>query len=326
MNTALISLNSYGDKIGKKLRQAMDLDIYSKREIENFKLSTLTEMLINRYEALIFVASTGIAVRAIAPFIKSKTEDPAIIVVDVLSKYTISLLSGHIGRANEMTLKISKILGSIPIITTATDNLNVEAPDAIAVKNGLIIDDLKKAKEISSLLIKGSKVSFIDEENLIKCPKGYTDSFDSEGKVYVTNKLMELKEKELRLIRKNVILGIGCRKNYSVEAMENIVMKKLRELGIDKRAVKTISSIDIKANEKAIIHLSEVLKADFKTFTKEEIKTVQEIYEGSDFVEKNVGVRSVCEPCVKLSNGQIVFSKMKINGMTLCIGYEKVKS
>lgn len=320
MRTALISLNSYGDQIGEKLKKAMAIDIYSKNHIENFKIKDLTGRLMKEYNALIFAASTGIAVRAIAPFIKSKTEDPAVIVVDVLSKFTISLLSGHIGGANALTLKVSTILASTPVITTATDNLKIKAPDIIAKENGLIIDNLKKMKDISALLVASKKVAFIDEENLIDIQEGYTSDLNAAGKVYVTNKLMTLKDNELKLIRKNIVLGIGCRKNYDVDNMRNIVLEKLKEFYIDKRAVRIVASIDVKAEEKAIISLSDYLNAQFVTFTKEDIKTVEDMYEGSEFVEKNVGVKSVCEPSVKLSGGEILFPKMKINGMTLCIG------
>lgn len=327
MNIALISLNRYGDVIGENIGRVVPVSIFSKNKIEKFNITKLAGELMESYEAVIFISSTGIAIRAIAPFIKNKAEDPAVIVIDILGKYAISLLSGHLGGANSLTEKIAGIIGAEAVITTATDNLKLKAPDIIAKENQLIIDDLTMAKNISAILVDGGKVAFADEENIIEAPKGYSYHLkEAKGIVYVTNKLNYIEGYEyvdkLKLIRKNIIIGIGCRKNYSVESMRDIVREKLREFNIDERAVKIVASSEIKREEKAIIELSKLLKAQFKTFSNDAVKTVQHNYEGSDFVEKQIGVRAVCEPCVELSGGTVLIGKMKLSGMTLAIGAE----
>lgn len=325
MKTALISINKYGDIIADKIESKIDIDVFRKNKDEKFNIKELSGKLMLEYDAVIFVSSTGIAVRSIAEFIKNKTTDPAVIVIDILGKYVISLLSGHIGGANELSLKIADIIGAKPIITTATDNLKIEAPDVVASKNGLIIDNMELEKEMAALLVEGKKVAFIDEYKTIKTPKGYSESMESaQGAIYVTNKLNIYSNKchlkELKLIRRNIVLGIGCRKNYNSEKMKALVLKKIEEFNIDKRAVKRIVSIDLKKDEAAIKELSKSLKAEFITYSKENIKKVENEFEGSAFVYKTIGVRSVCEPCVVLSNAKIISHKMKLDGMTLCIG------
>ncbi|BAH05689.1 cobalt-precorrin 5A hydrolase [Clostridium kluyveri] len=327
MNVALISLNKYGDVIGKKIGDFIPIHIFSKNKIENFNIVKLTEKLMKDYDAIIFVSSTGIAVRAIAPFIKNKSEDPAIIVVDILGKYVISLLSGHLGGANELSKKIAKIINAEDIITTATDNLNLKAPDIIAKENNLIIDNMGDAKCISALMVNGENIIFEDEENLIHTPRGYGDNLETaSGVVYVTNKLNYFntygKMAVLKLIRKNVIIGVGCRKDYSIEAMQNTVREKLKEYNIDERAVKIVTSCNIKSEEKAIIELGKFFGAQFKTFSREDIKSIEHKYKGSKFVEGHIGVKAVCEPCVELSGGKILVNKLNLSGMTLCIGKE----
>jgi cobalt-precorrin 5A hydrolase len=328
MKIAVISFNSRGEIIAEKLQSAFSIDVYSKREGESFNITELAGKLMKEYKQIIFISSVGIAVRAIAPFIKSKDIDPAVLVVDSFGRFVISVLSGHLGGANELTLKVAEVLGAEPIITTATDYLGVAAPDIIAKDNGLMIDSLKDAKDIAALLLDNKKVAFLDEDSRIKVPKGYTDSLEeAHGVVCVTNKIdtklqSEKDIKKLKLIRRNIILGIGCRKDYPPEKMQEIVLQKLLDYKIDFRAVKTVASVEVKKDETAVIELAEFLKAEFKVFTIEEIKKIQHNYEGSSFVEKTIGVRAVCEPCVELSGGQLLSGKISCEGMTLCIGKE----
>jgi cobalt-precorrin 5A hydrolase len=141
----------------------------------------------------------------------------------------------------------------------------------------------------------------------------------------VTNKINFSKDnKTLCLIRKNLILGIGCRKNYSPDKMRDIVTKKLEELGYDKRAVKTVATVEIKKDEEAIKVLAKYLEAELKIAAIEDIRKIQHRYKGSDFVEKTIGVRAVCEPSVELFGGRLLTEKLSIDGMTLCIGVEDI--
>lgn len=370
MKIAIISFNSKGNIIAKTLKESIGADLFIKDKVENFNLKELVESLMKSYNALIFISSTGIAVRAIAPYLKSKTEDPAVLVIDILGNYVISLLSGHIGGANELTIKVAKIINAEPIITTATDGMGIEAPDMIAKRNNLVIGDIKACKDISALLVDGKKVAFIDEENKIKLPKGYCDNIeDSRGLVYITNKdikdykgldvtdndiedfkglgyatnrdieaskglvnfinkdestLEDIKVskdiKTLYLLRKSIILGIGCKKNYSVEIMKETVLGVLKKYNLDYRSVKAVVTIELKGEEQAIIELAKSLQAEFKIFSKEEIKEVHNNYKGSNFVEKSIGVRAVCEPCVELYGARLIREKLNCNGMTICIG------
>lgn len=330
----IISVTEKGDFIGDILKDFFEQNnirykkIY-KSKCEKFSLNTATREMFEACKNIIFISSTGIAVRAITPFIIKKDKDPGIVVVDVNNNFTISLAGGHIGGANELTLKVSNILNNMPVITTATDNQNKVAPDMVAKSNNLIIEDLNKAKDIASRLVNDKKVYFMDDNNLIKLPLGYENtSVLKDNTLWITNKIKSKDENLngiLRLIRKNILLGIGCRKDVPSQELVDFVEYSLKELNLDKRAVLKIGSIDLKKDEKAILDLSNYLDCPFETFSKEEIKVVQDEFEGSDFVEKSVGVRAVSEPSVVLMNGNIIVNKLKKNGMTLTIGELKIK-
>jgi cobalt-precorrin 5A hydrolase len=107
---------------------------------------------------IIFVGATGIAVRTIAPYLCSKTTDPAVLVIDEAGQYVISLLSGHIGGANRLAEQVAAMIGACPVITTATDVNGKFAVDVFARANGLRIGSMKAAKEISAAILRGERI------------------------------------------------------------------------------------------------------------------------------------------------------------------------
>ena len=323
---AIISVTKQGDEILLKLKEYLPCKTFSKYLDKDFDFKACVKYIFEseEYDGVIFISSTGIAVRAIAPYIESKIKDPAVVVVDCYGKFSISLLSGHLGGGNLLSTKVSKILDSINVVTTATDIKNVVAPDIVAKENNLIIDDLKIAKDFAVKLLDEEPIGFLDDFKSIDIPKGYREFKDNLNDVlWITNKVKRksLKDKNiLKLIKKNIVLGVGCRKDTDEDHLVSSVLQCLEENNIDKRSVLAIGSIDIKKDEKAILKLKDVLGCEFKVFTKEEMLPIENQFEISPFVKKTVGVGSVCEPSVKLLGGEIILEKQKLGGVTLCIG------
>lgn len=333
-------------------------ELYIQEKSENtkaFNLSNITEKSMKTSKGVIFISSTGIAVRAIAPFLKGKAQDPGVVVVDLSCKYAINILSGHLGGGNELTVKVAEILRVQPIITTATDNLGIIAPDVLAKNNNLIIEDLKKAKYIASLLVDGKTVGIKDDYKQIQMSKGYEEIEElGENSIWITHSLKFVLDKPiieeenkdfyfknqfdtfdindedryealdyskvLKLIKKDLVLGIGCRRNTEYEKLYEFISNSLIMHNLDIRAVAAIVSVEVKKDEAGIIKLAEKINCPFKTFTKDEIKTVQDKYEKSEFVFKTLGITGVCEPSVDLAGAEVIISKVKKDGMTLAIG------
>lgn len=348
-NISIICPSPKGKEIALKLKESFNGRLYIKEnnpsqdqinngesEIntfaygEDFSLKTITKEAMNNSEGIIFISSTGIAVRAIAPFLEGKDKDPGIVVVDLSCKYAINILSGHLGGGNELTYKVSEILNSMPIITTASDNLGLIAPDIIAKENNLIIEDLKKAKYMAALLIDKKIIGIKDDYNIIKISNGYEKiQYLRDDCIWITHCLKSSSNEDvektdysriLRLIKKDIVLGIGCRKGTTYEKLYDFVNANLIKYNLDIRAVSGIVSVDVKANEEGIIKLAEKINCPFKTFSKDEIKTVQDKYDKSEFVFKTLGITGVCEPSVDLAGAEVIISKIKHEGMTLAIG------
>ena len=144
----IVSFTQKGAELSLKLQNIFpDAKLYSKYPAENINMlekdiKSFTADIFSESKAVIFISAIGIAVRAVAPLIVSKNKDAAVIVLDDTGKYVIPVLSGHIGGANEMALKIAEYINAEPVITTATDRNNKFAVDVWAEKNNLYIDDI----------------------------------------------------------------------------------------------------------------------------------------------------------------------------------------
>ena len=289
---------SYGGKVTEKISPASESSSKIALSSINIPLSQWVQTHFRTKNALVFIGAAGIAVRAIAPFVKDKKTDPAVIVIDEKGSFVIPLLSGHIGGANELARKIASRIGARAVITTASDVNNLPAIDEFAAKNNLSINDMKLAKEFAARL-------------LAKNSPEFTIS------VYIKNDI-------LSLIPKCLVLGIGCKKGKSIEELKNFVFETLKSYKIDIRSLVQISSVYQKKDEKAIISLAEDLKLPFVTFSTEELNSVSQKVSHSDFVEKTLGTDNVCERAVFASGAdELLLPKTARNGMTLAVGMRK---
>ena len=119
------------------------------------------------YEGHIFIMATGIVVRIIAPLLQDKIHDPAVVVIDEKAQYVISLLSGHLGGANDLAQKVAHIFGAVPVITTATDVHGVKAFDTAAVEKDLCIENPDSIKALNLALLEKKKIYLIDPMKII---------------------------------------------------------------------------------------------------------------------------------------------------------------
>lgn len=287
-------------------------------------LGKWTESAFKESEAIIFIGAFGIAVRSIAPYIKDKTRDPAVIVIDEKGKFIVPILSGHIGGANKLALEISNIINGKAIISTATDINNKFSVDSFAVENNLYISDMKIAKKISSKILDNEKIGLISDLPI----KGSipNDLILGENEIGIVISINDKKpfETTLNLVPKIISLGIGCRKGTSYIDIENLVFRVLKENNILITSLKDICSINIKANEKGLIEFSKKYNLEFKTFTVNELLSVKGNFTKSKFVKSITGVDNVCERAAKVSDGgELIVRKTCENGVTVALAKSK---
>ena len=309
MRIAIISFTGQGGATGERLHKGFknlghESQVFSVHKI-GISLSGFVKTAFTEEDGLVFIGAAGIAVRSIAPFLRGKEKDPAVVVVDELGRFAISLLSGHLGGANELASEAAEILGAQPVITTATDLHHAFAVDLFAKKNELAIDDLKVAKEISAAVLRGEPVGFFSDVPVEgEIPKPLLQGVRCRRNIYITYSSSALPFEDgntthgcglLRLIPRAAVLGMGCRRETSEEAVQSAAEELLRTSGIDRRAIGMLASIDLKRDEKALITLAEGWGLTWKVFTSSELSAVEGSSSESEFVKSVTGVGNVCE-------------------------------
>lgn len=270
-------------------------------------------------EMYISVGSVGIAVRHIAPYVRSKVTDPAVIVIDELGKHVIPVLSGHIGGANRISQRLAETLGGEAVITTATDINGKFAVDEWAARNGMAISGMKTAKDFAAAILERDLPLKSDLPIKGKLPAGTFAGEEGELGVYITWTKDSPFEKTLRLIPKCLYLGIGCRKGIEAEAVRQAVYKVAEDNRIDLRAVKGIASIDIKKDEEGLLIFAKEMGIVPEFFTAEELQAVEGDFTPSEFVKGVTGVDNVCERSALKNAEKLIVKKTALNGVTVSV-------
>lgn len=286
-------------------------------------LGQWTESQFHSCQGLIFIGAAGIAVRAIAPYVNNKKNDPAVLVLDEKGNYVIPILSGHIGGANELALTIAEGLGAVPVITTATDINHKFAVDVFARKNQLYIQRMDYAKEISAAILRGEPVGFFSvfdyqgvlSENLSldpSCEYGICISFDEEKQPF---------GKTLQLIPQILTLGLGCRKGKTLSEIEAVVEKILLQNNISMHSLRNVATIDLKKEEKGLLEFCEKYQLELIIYTAEQLKQAKGNFLESDYVNTVTGIGNVCERAAVLGsgNGTVLQKKAADNGVTVSL-------
>ncbi|MDR3192767.1 MAG: cobalt-precorrin 5A hydrolase [Treponema sp.] len=288
-------------------------------------------------DALVFIGAAGIAVRAVAPLLRSKTEDPAVTVVDEKGQWAISLLSGHLGGANALTLEVAESLGAVPVITTATDINGVFAVDLWAKANGLVIGNVEKVKAVSMRLLEGEELLLASEYPITgTIPRGLkkldpkidpkTEAPASPPAIRVSVYQNPNEAEILHLIPRCVYLGIGCRKGIGQDALCATVTEALSRQGLDIRSVAAVGTIDLKKDEPALTALCRQKGWPLLCYTAEELRAAGDGFSSSAFVASTVGVDNVCERAAFLASlsGSLLFRKFAAKGVTVAAAEGKI--
>lgn len=341
MKTALISFTQRGSRLCQELTRLLPGNGYAcegyalKKYASDYDLLELQEPLkewtrrmFATMDAILFISASGIAVRSIAPFVEDKTTDPAVVVMDEKGIFAISLLSGHLGGANELAGLLANLTGAIPVITTATDVNGRFAVDIFAKKNHLYIDNMRYAKQVSADVLDekpvGIKSDFPICGEMPEEIRLWSDTEVFEGTTGITISLDDTTnpyKQTLHLVPSTITVGIGCRKGKSAEEIEKAVMDALEENHMSIHGIEQAVSIELKKEEQGIVEFCKKYKIPFKTFTQEELQRVQGDFTESEFVESVTGVSNVCERSAVLGSnyGTIIQKKKAGNGITVSL-------
>lgn len=278
--------------------------------------------------SIICIMATGIVVRTVASLLKDKKTDPAIVVLDEKGKYAISLLSGHIGGANELTIEIADYLNAQAVLTTASDVQGKVSLDVWALEKSLFIEDHERMKRLSVKIVNGNKIKVWTD-----CPV-HTEYLPEEfiminsrdkAEIIITNRVTN--EDALFLRPKNLILGVGCNRGTSKEEIKVMVGQVFQREKLSFNSINNIATIDLKKDEQGLVDYAHEKGLNIDFFPSDELNNASVIYNisVSEVVMNATGAVAVAEPSAILSAKKIfhkcaiITPKEKRGNVTLAV-------
>ncbi|TBL78280.1 cobalt-precorrin 5A hydrolase [Paenibacillus thalictri] len=297
--------------------------------------------LFKRYNGIILFISLGAVVRMIAPILEDKKKDPAVVVIDDRGEHVISVLSGHLGGANELTRQVASVLGARPVITTASDVQQTIPVDLFGRSFGWEIESFEKATPVSASVVNEERVVIVQETGETnwwtydKPLPGHIWVFGSadeamsvefDAALVVTDRLLSGDEERALLGNgvlyrpKTLVLGIGCNRGTSAAEIEQVIGDTLAELRLSIKSVRGIATIDLKKDEQGLLEVCSKYKWPLTTYTPEQLNTVT-LPNPSDTVFKYTGAYGVCEPAARLASGaeDWLLKKKKSGNVTISV-------
>ncbi len=257
--------------------------------------------LFDRYRQLVLVMPVGAAVRLISPLLRHKHDDPAVVCVDDAGRFAVSLLSGHLGGADELSQQVAEALGATPVITSASHVKNTLAVDLLGRQFGWQLEaDSSAVTRVSSAVINGDPVAVLQEAgepdwvtgnvpmpaNLMTCASAQelVDA-DCSGQLIISDL-----EDPLETVAggstlaiptviyrpRSLVVGMGCRRGVVLEHLEQLLVAAFRRHNLSLKSIKCIATADLKKDEPGILELSEKYGVPVLFYGTEELNAVFE--------------------------------------------------
>jgi cobalt-precorrin 5A hydrolase/precorrin-3B C17-methyltransferase len=282
-----------------------------------------TKKAWEEHGGLIFIMAAGIVVRTIAPLMKDKRTDPAVIVLDENGKYAISLLSGHLGGANDRAKEIADFLGAEAVITTASDVSGLPSIDIWARDNDLVIEDWKTLPHIATRLINEGRLNVYADIGIALPGEFLRVPEPAPADLLITNKKTVSSHRgerpfALTLRPKNLVIGIGCNSGTSAKEIEGAVKSVLEEKSLSFSSLRSIATIDIKTREPGLRLFAENNALEILSFSPEELNSVAGVSR-SEAAFRATGAHAVAEPAALLASGaeSLLVPKQKKGNVTV---------
>lgn len=351
MTPAIIAITKDGSALARKLRDKYkdEADLYLPEKlavnVEGAKiirggLARQVGNLFNRRDALVFVMAAGIVVRLIAPHIKDKRTDPAVVVMDEDGRHVISLLSGHAGGANRLAEEVAELIGATPVITTASDVRGVPSVDMLAEALGCVIEDWTAAGKVTAALVNGEGVSIYCQpgpDKLAGAARGFPDNVRVYSRVedmpwsggsasivvtpYLVDGIEDWPGGVAVLRPRSLVVGIGCNRGTSERQIAWLYDRTLKRHGLSPLSVRNMATISEKRDEEGLLAFARKRGLEIDFISKARLRKAATPSGQSEAVYRNMGVYGVCEPAALVSAGvtRLIVGKKKTKDVTIAV-------
>ena len=328
---AVIQISEAGKDIAQILQRELGAKIITRTEVGK---------QWQKYDAFVFIGAMGICVRTIAPYIKDKHEDPAVVCVDSLGQNAISVLSGHIGGANDLAREVAAAIGAREVITTQSDNAGLWALDTFAERFNWAIasdDDINACiyafvnREPTALLMEicDEGTNYLEKTlpEHVTVVKSLEEVDPTKFKLVILvtpyNLCAPYGVLELHFVPMIAALGFGLAHHPDdYEDIYDEIDEAMSQIGV-LPCYKRYCTIDVKQDEEFCAMLVDDLGEELVFYTAEELAKV-EVPNPSETVQKHVGTPSVCEAAAILgsNHGKLIVPKVKGKNWTAALAID----
>jgi cobalt-precorrin 5A hydrolase len=349
MTVHIFPVTDRGYRLARKIKAGLvDSRLYRPAELKEGKLKKRVKEAFRNSSALVFVCAAAVVVRTVAPYLKDKTTDPPVVSVDELGRFSISLVSGHLGGANELAREVAGLVGATPVVTTATDIRGLPCIEEIAKRFSLEIDNTEGIKPVNSAILRGRKVVVVDRDperlRAIKGAFGHTGVFrfqrtvpkrlaKDRALVVISAQLDEniprtLSKATLFLRPKEFVVGLGCKRGVTVKEFERVYGRVLSGKKLSPLSVRNFATIEIKRKERGLKGFAKRARVPVDFFSTKELSAIKPPSGPSRVVREKFGIDGVAEPAALASAGvrKIWLKKQKKGNITIAVAKVPFKS
>jgi cobalt-precorrin 5A hydrolase len=331
----VLAITKNGVNIGKNLKELFpSWNIFAPEKFSNGdKIITwysepTSEKIVELFKnnnAIVCLFSLGAVIRLIAKQLKDKKSDPAVIVIDDKTNFVISVLSGHIGGANELTQEIAEKIGALPVITTAADVNKTIAVDLVGREFNWKIDDDSTVTKISAHMVNEESIGIFQEAGNKKwfkeLPKNVTvyDSIEnlkkskSKAHLIISDKIIndDLAKESVIYRPPSLVIGIGLHWDTSKETIKEGIEHCLKKFKLSSKSIAKLVSIKKPEDVQGLINIGKEMGIPVKYVNREDLAEIT-APNPSDTVKAFEGTASVSEAAaIKISGGELIVEKQK---------------
>ena len=351
-STAIVTLTSGGTELGQRLRELLTGSVLyaperflgegeSAQDVIPFGTSIrqTLQSAFQTHEALICIMATGIVVRELAPLLRSKHNDPAVVVLDERGRHAISLLGGHRGGANQLARRVALLLEGTAVLTTSSDVQALPALDLLGIDRGWRPSGHEHMTAVIAALVNGEPVALYQDAgeddwlpeppppNLIRFAS--LDAMAASGSAAaliityrsVPQSIRDALPRAIVYHPPCLVVGVGCNRNTAAAEIDAAIEQTLAGAGLEPLSVSRIATIEDKADEVGLLAMAEARAWPVTVFTREEIRAVDAVPNPSEWAQRELGVPGVAEPAALLGAAadSLLVEKRKFANVTVAV-------
>ena len=278
-------------------------------------------------EALVLFLATGAAVRLVAPLLEDKRTDPGVVAVDDAGLFAVALCGGHDGGANDLAGRVAASLGATPVVTTASDGLDLPALDSFGKDLGLRLEEGSDLAAVGAALVSGEPVRLVSDRRLPlgPLPENVVRADEPEPPLlFVSDRTAEVPRPAVVYRPPSLVAGVGCSRGASAEEILGLLRASLAEAGLAEGSVAFLASIEAKRDEAGLLEAAGRLGIPLRFHAAEDL-AAEAAPNPSPVVREAVGTPSVAEASVLVSGAELVLEKRKSAMSTVALGRSRVR-